>query len=99
MTNDEYVSPTWNATHALVSTAKVPTMRVGFQPVIPSPVTDYATVRKSLQNFQSVRKQLNPSQPAIPVFCDEGVYHTVADIVMKEYDQFLDIHGMMGNFH
>ena len=93
MTNDEYVSPTWNATHALVSTAKVPTMRVGFQPVIPSPVTDYATVRKSLQNFQSVRKQLNPSQPVIPVFC------TVVDIVMKEYDQFLDIHGMMGNFH
>lgn len=74
-------------------------MRVGFLPMIPSLVTDYATVRKSLQNFQSVRRQLNPSQSVSPVFCDEGVFHTVADILMAEPVSFADIHGMMGMFH
>ena len=91
--------PTWSGSHALISTSTVPLMRVGFLPMIPSPVTDYATVRKALQNFQSVRHQLNLSQSAIPVFCDEGVFHTVADILMAEPDTFADIHGMMGMFH
>lgn len=91
--------PTWGGCHALLSTATVPLMRVGFMPVIPSPVTDYATVRKSLQNYQSVRRQLNPSQSLMPVACDEGVYHTVADIMMAEPQEFSDIHGMMGMFH
>lgn len=91
--------PTWGGAHALLSTADVPLMRVGFMPMIPSPVTDYATVRKALQNFQSVRRQINPNQSIIPVFCDEGVYHTLADIVMDEPDEFADIHGMMGMFH
>ena len=73
-------------------------MCVGFLPMIPSPVTDYATVYKALQNFQSVRCQLNPSQSIIPVFCDEGVFHTVADILMDQPAKFADIHGMMGMF-
>ena len=42
--SDEMVLPTWSGTHALISSAVVPRMRVGFMPVIPSPVTDYATV-------------------------------------------------------
>ena len=32
-------------------------------------------------------------------FCDEGVYHTISDLMMAEHDHFPDIHGMMGNFH
>ena len=64
----------------LLSTATVPLMRIGYLPMIHSPVTDYATVRKALQNFQSVRRQLSPSQSVIPLFCDEGVFHTVAYI-------------------
>ena len=91
--------PTWNGMHALISNAKTPLMRVGFGPVIPKPVTDYATVRKSLENFQSVRLQLNPNQSVLPVFADEGVYHTVADILMEEYQKFSDLHVMMGKFH
>ena len=97
--NESVEMPTWSSCHALISTATVPLMRVGYLPMIPSPVTDYATVRKSLQNFQSVRRQLNPSQSVFPVFCDEGVFHTVADILMDEPDTFADIHGMMGMFH
>ena len=59
-------------------------------PVIPSPVTDYATVCKALENFQSIRKQINPTQSTITIFCDEGVNHTVADLMMAEYDHFPD---------
>ena len=91
--------PTWSGCHALLSTSNIPLMRVGYLPMIPSPVTDYATVRKALMNFQSVRHQLNSSQSVIPVFCDEGVFHTLADILMAEPDTFPDIHGMMGMFH
>jgi len=57
---------------------------VGFLPIITAPVTDYATVRKALVNLQSVRKQL--SQTMVPVFSDEGVFHTGADILMSEPD-------------
>ncbi len=89
--------PTWGGIHALISTANVPLMRVGFLPVIPSPVTDYATVRKALVNLQSVRTQL--SQPTMPVFCDEGFFHTVADILMAEPETFADIYCMLGGFH
>ena len=67
--------------HALVTTANVPLMRSGFLPVIPAPVTEYATARKALVNLQSVRKQL--SQTVVPVFCDEGVFHMVAHILMS----------------
>ena len=91
--------PTWHGMHALISTCNPPMMRVGFLPVIPKPVTDYATVRKSLENFQSLRRQLNPDQSVLPVFADYGVNHTVADILMAEYDKFKDLHGMMGKFH
>jgi hypothetical protein len=75
--------------HALVSTANVPLMRVGFLPMIPKPVTEYATVRKALTNFQSVRQQLN--QNILPVFCDEGVFQIVTEVVMTEPDTFADI--------
>ena len=74
-------------------------MRVGFMPLVPSPVTDYATERKGLQNFQSVRRQLNSSQSIIPVFCDSGVFHTVADIIIAEPNEFSDIHGIKVMFH
>ncbi len=49
----------WTAVHTLVSSDVVPLMRVGFLPVIPRPITDRATVRHCLTNFQSVRQQLN----------------------------------------
>ncbi len=72
-------------------------MRVGFLPVVPHPVTDYATVRKSLTNFQCSRQQLN--QEIMPVVSDEGVFHIVVDIVMTEPQQFCDLYPMLGAFH
>ena len=89
--------PPWGGIHALITTADVPLMRVGFLPVIPSPVTEYATVRKALNNFQIARQQLK--QDSIAIVCDEGVYHTVVDIVMSEPATFADLFPMLGMFH
>ena len=89
--------PPWGGIHALIISHDVPLMRVGFLPVIPSQVTEYATVRKALQNFQACRKQLN--QDTIAAVSDEGVYHTVVDIIMNEPETFKDIFPMLGMFH
>ena len=89
--------PTWGGIHALITESKVPVMRVEFLPVIPQPVTEYATFHKALVNFQSVRHQLG--QTILPLFCDEGVFHIVADIVMHDPNAFSDIFPMMGMFH
>ena len=97
--NDSLIPPTWHGAHALISVAKPPIVRVAFTPIVPKPVTDYATVRKVLQNMQNYRKMINPSQTCIPVNSDEGVYHTVADILMEEHETFHDIHGVLAFFH
>ena len=89
--------PPWSGIHLLVTQTQAPLMRVGFLPVLPEPVTEYATVRKSLTNFQSVRKQLG--QDVIPVFCGEGVYQFVMDIMLNEPSTFADIFAMLGTFH
>ena len=44
----------WAAVHALVSTANVPLMCVGFIPVVPEPIILRPVVRHCLTNFQSV---------------------------------------------
>ena len=77
--------PTWHGAHALIFTAEVPLMRISFAPVIPFPVTDYPTVRKAMQNLQSLRRQINPCQTVLPAGSDEGVYHTFADIQMEDF--------------
>ena len=97
--DDDKLMPTWHGMHGLISTSKPPMMRVGFLPVIPKPVTDYATVRKSLENFKMLRHQINPDQSVLPIFADYGVYHILADQLMEEHEKFNDIHGMMGKFH
>ena len=33
------------------------------------------------------------------VFCDKGMFHTVADILMSEPDTFVDTYGMLGGLH
>ena len=35
----------------------------------------------------------------MPIFCDEGVYHIVVDIMLNEPDAFHDLFPMLGNFH
>jgi len=47
----------WHSCHD--HDGKCSTVRVGFLPVIPSPVTEYATVGKALTNFLVSRQQLN----------------------------------------
>lgn len=65
--------------------------------MIPHPVTEYCTVRKALQNFKRIHHQLN--QDVLPVFSGEGVFHTVADIIMAEPTEFNDLFPMLGMFH
>ena len=72
-------------------------MRVGFLPVVPSPITERSTVRKCLLNFQSVRRQVG--QSTIPVWCDEGVFAPAMDIIRHEPESFKDIFLCMGPFH
>ena len=88
---------TWAAVHTLVSLAVVPMMRVGFLPVVPRPITERATVRHCLNNFQSVRRQLN--QKSMAVWCDEGVFALAADIYLHETEQFRDLFLCLGPFH
>ena len=64
-------------------------MRVGFLPVIPKPITERATVRHCLTNFQSVRRQLN--QESMAIWCDKGVFAPAADIYLEETDKFKDL--------
>ena len=87
----------WSGIHALITTVNVPLIRVGFLPVIPSSVTEYATVRKALTKFQASQQQLN--QDTMPIVCDEGVYQIVVDIVMNEPDTFDNLFPMLGMFH
>ena len=87
----------WAAVHTLVSSAVVLMTRVGFLPVIPRPITERATVRHCLNNFQSVRRQLN--QELLAVWCDEGVFALAADIYLHETEHFRDLFLCLGPFH
>ena len=66
-----------------------PMMLVGFLPVIPKPITERATVRHCLTNFQSVRRQLN--QESMAIWCDKGVFAPSADVYLEETDKFKDL--------
>ena len=72
-------------------------MGVGFFPVIPSPVTECATVRKAVTNFHACRQQLN--QDTMAIVSNEDVYHFVVNIVMNEPGTFDDLFPMLGMFH
>ena len=72
-------------------------MRVGFLSVIPKPITERATVRHCLTNFQSVRRQLK--QEYMAIWCDEGVFAPAADIYLEETDKFKDMFLCLGSFH
>ena len=87
----------WAVVHALVSTANVPLMRVGFIPVVPEPITLRPVVRHCLTNFQSVCKQL--TQDVLPLWADEGVFNIIVDIYLHEPDTFKNIFPCMGPFH
>jgi len=68
-------------------------------PVILSPVTEYAIVRKALTKFQASRQQLN--QDTMIIVCDEGVYQIVGNIlvVVSEPGTFFDPFPKLEMFH
>ena len=70
--NSTQTTPTWAAFNSIVSDDKRNVQNVGFLPIIPYPITEFATVYTAMCNFNSILKQLN--QKYFPLFCDEGVY-------------------------
>ena len=70
--------PIWSASNAILFEDKVPLKRIGFLPVLPSPVTQYDTVYTSLKNLQNILQQIE--QPSLSVTCDEGVYRVAREI-------------------
>ena len=92
-----HTSILWQGSKVLVATASIPVIRVGFLPVIPKPITDSASVRKSQSNFENVRQQLN--QEVFRVWCDDGVFSPAMDIILSEPKPFDNILLMLGPFH
>ena len=70
-------------------------MQVAFLPFILKPVTDYSTVHTLLKNF-NVLFQLE--QEALPVFCDEGVYRIVVDVMLNKPNEFTKLIPFLGAF-
>ena len=75
----------------------VPLMRIGNLPVIPRPITESATVNHVCLNFENVRKQLN--QLTMPVWCDEGVFDILIDVILSNPAQFSHIFAVISPFH
>ena len=81
--------PSWAGIQALLPSAKVPLMQVGFLPFLPYPGTKYSTLFTAMLNIVKVLKQLK--QKSIPVFADEGVFRKRLDIYVKCPDKFSDL--------
>ena len=79
----------WAGIWALISSAEVPGIHVGFLSFIPKPVTEYSTVYTSMLNFVKVTSRLN--QEALNMFCDKGVSRIVLDIHLQKKDGFSNI--------
>ena len=80
---------TWLGTYALISDRTAPLKKVGFAPIIPSPITKHDTVFTILRNLSSLADTL--SQKVLPFVCDEGVYHYVVDIYCHKPDVFKNL--------
>ena len=72
-------APSWAGIHSLLSDSNLQLMQVGFLPFIPKPVPECAIVYTALLNFVKVTYQFN--QKDLLVFCDEGVFRTIAEII------------------
>jgi hypothetical protein len=59
--------------------------------MISKPVTEYATVHEELRNFQYCPPALELGQHILSIFCDDGVFQEVTEVVMTELDTFTDI--------
>ena len=95
--SDDNLLPTWAGVHTNICNNTVPLKRLGFLPVLPGPVTEYSIVVKELENLKNVCEQL--TQSVLPVVCDEGVFSTVADIMIRDPSRFPSLYPMLGMFH
>jgi len=59
--DEDQTMPSWSAFTSLVTDESVAQKIIGFLPVLPDPVTEYATVYTSLKNFQDILSQLQQS--------------------------------------
>ena len=75
----------------------IPVKNIAFLPVLPYPVTMYATVYSAMRNFVDVCSQL--LQTEIPMYCDEGVYCIVREIQFMRPEEFVSLVPVLGTFH
>ena len=72
-------------------------MLVGFLPVIPEPITNYASVRQLCLNFENIRQQLN--QPDFAMWYDQPMYDTACEVILTEPEPFKHLVPCMGSFY
>ena len=89
--------PSWSASNAVWTEDDIPVKNLAFLPVLPHPVTEYATVYSAMKNFTAIGSQL--VQGEIPMYCDEGVYCIVREIQMKRQKEFRPLVPCLGTFH
>lgn len=89
--------PSWSAFNSILTEDNRVKQRVGFLPVLPHPVTDYATVYTALCNFVDILKQLD--QKFLPIACDEGVYKIARHIKFICQGEFDNLQLFLGGFH
>ncbi len=94
---DHQTVPSWTAFNSIITKEDLTEKVVGFLPLIPQPVTEYATVYTALKNFQNVLGQLK--QDNLAITCDEGVYHIAREITMLHKEEFKNIVLCLGSFH
>lgn len=95
--NENQRVPSWSSFHSAVVDTNYPIQNVGFLPVLPAPVTEYATAYTSLCNFKDLLSQLN--QEFLIVTCDEGVYKIAKHIQFLNGKEFDKIILCLGSFH
>ena len=76
----------WAGIRALLSNIFVPRTHVGFLPSFASAGTEYSTVFCAMKNFTKLLRQLK--QDALSLFCDEGVFRIVVNIVLQKQYSF-----------
>lgn len=95
--NEKQFVSSWSAFNSVITKDDRSRQIVGFLPVVPFPVTDYATVHTRLCNLLKLLDQLD--QDALPIACDEGVYRIARHIILNNPEKFKGLSLFLGNFH
>ena len=95
--NENQNTPSWRAFMSLLLEDHRKKDRVAYLPVIPYPITEYATVYTCMVLFVDLLKQLK--QKYLFVSCDYGVYHIARHIKFEHPELFKFIILILGGFH